>query len=205
MRKPGNTLLGIAIIVMLFLILKHFRLLPGIGNWFRESPVTIDNTPLLIEQIRNLSQLVTITVYDEVVVDEVKKEKHDLNNPNAILPLSYTTTARIVLVGRGTVMAGINLDNLKESDCMVYKDSVRLHLPPAQILTTTINPSGFETFTEEGNWSAEEVTALKQRAHRKIEQRALDQRVLSMAATKSKQVIERFLRLAGFKKITITP
>ncbi len=205
MKKTVNSLLLIVVLVMLYFILSHFGILPTFGNPFRTKPVTIDNTPILIEEMRELRNLVSVTIYDEVVIASEKDEKQYIGNPMSVLPLSYTSKARIVLVGRGTVMAGVNFFELKEADCFVKDDSVSLHLPPATILETSINPSGFETFTETGHWTEAEVTSTKQQAKQQMEQRALAQNILSKATLKSKQVVERFLRLAGFKKIVITP
>ncbi len=180
--------------------LSRLNILPSLGGLFRAKPVTIENTAILVESVKKLSQLVTITVFDEVVVKQEKTESRSIGGP---LNIPVQSTARLVLVGKGKVMAGINLAKLTEKDCFVKDDSVFVQLPPAEITEIIMNPSDFETFTEAGTWTPEDVTAVKIKARETMETRALQQKILQQAAAKSQQVMKGFLKLAGFKKITV--
>jgi hypothetical protein len=64
------------------------------------------------------------------------------------------------------------------------------------------NPSNFEVFDEEGKWSSDEVLQIKQRMIAKIRQRAIENNALSKADARAKQVLEKFLRGVGFKKVS---
>jgi hypothetical protein len=63
-----------------------------------------------------------------------------------------------------------------------------------------MNPSDFETFAEEGNWSAGEITEIKIRMRDKIRERALQNQILVKAGQRSIMIIDNFLRNIGFKK-----
>jgi Protein of unknown function (DUF4230) len=201
-KRLGRILLYIAILIMAYWVLGKLDILPSLGSLFKPKRVLIDNTPVLVEEVKKLSQLVTITAFDEVVVQESKTNMRLINSPGTMIPLQ--TTGKLVLIGRGKVMAGINLAKLTAADCFVKGDSVSMRLPAAEVLNTIMNPSDFETFAETGTWTPEDVTAVKLKAKDKMIARALQQQILSKAAAKSQQVVERFLRLLGFNRVHVT-
>ncbi|HEV8081516.1 MAG TPA: DUF4230 domain-containing protein [Chitinophagaceae bacterium] len=187
-----------AIILVAIFFLQKIKWLPSFGNLFKSKPVTIDNTPILIKEINNLAQLITITSFDEIVIDSAKRSER---LPGTFLP---PPDAKIVLIAKGKVMAGVDLKKLRDEDIRVKKDSIRIMFPPVQILNTILNPSDFETFDETGSWSSEEVTQIKVRMREKIVQRAVAQNLLPKAAERCKIIMENFLRNAGAKNIEIT-
>jgi hypothetical protein len=204
MKRIGRKIVYLAIIVIAYWLLSHFNILPSFSSIFKPKPVLIDDTPILVEEIKKISQLVTITLFDEVVVQQEKTNTKYLNNPDAIIPLPYQSTGKLVLIGRGRVMAGTDFKKLGEKDCFIKGDSVSIQLPKAEILTTIMNPSDFETFSETGTWSPEDVTAVKLNAREKLVSRAMQQDILGKAGIKSRQATERFLRLLGFTRINIS-
>ncbi len=204
MKKIGRNILTVIVLVLIYWVLSKFNLLPSFGSIFKPKPVVIDNTPILVEEIKKLSQLVTITVFDEIVIQQEKTDTKYLNNPEALIPLPYQSIAKLVLVGRGKVMAGINFEKLTEKDCFIKEDSVSIKLPAAEILTVIMNPSDFETFSETGNWTSEDVTAVKLKARDKLINRAIQQNVLPKAGSKSIEVTKKMLRLLGFTRINIS-
>jgi hypothetical protein len=108
-----------------------------------------------------------------------------------------------VIIGRGKVIAGTDLKNLKQEDLHVSGDSISIVLPHAKILQTIMNPSDFETFDEKGNWNETAVTALKIKIRNRINFHALEQNILQQADARGKNIIETFLRNTGFKRINI--
>jgi hypothetical protein len=203
--KPFTKYIIIVMAGILFiLLLQKTNMLPNIGNIFKPKPVLIENTPILVKEIRELTQLITITSFDEVVVDSVKPSTDILNaiSRMALNPLAPAND-RIVIIARGSVQAGTNLRYLVETDIFVEEDSVTIKLPQAEILEVIVNPSGFSTFTETGVWSPDAVNLVKAKAKRVMEYRAIQKNILQMAETRSRMLMENFLRSAGFKKITI--
>jgi hypothetical protein len=197
-RTIKKYLVIVAILLGILFLLRKIDWLPSFGNFFRSEPLTIDNTPILIKEINNLAQLITITSFDEVVMDSIKKSK---KLPGTIFPVP---ASKIVLIAKGQVMAGVDLKKLNNEDVMIKNDSISILFPPPQILNTILNPSDFETFDETGVWSSEEVNQVKVRIREKIIQRALEQNLLFKASERCKIIMENFLRNIGFTRIQIT-
>jgi hypothetical protein len=206
MRKTlfKYSLIVVSVLFIVFLFQK-INWLPSLKNIFASQPVVIEETPIIIREINTLSQLITVTYTDEVVMDEAKPGKGISSIMSAgIGMIMVPSTDRLVVIGRGKVLAGIDLKGLKEKDVLTIGDSIQVTLPPAQILNTIINPSGFETFDEKGDWNEQEVTALKIKIKKELTQRALEQNILKQAEVRSRNIIETFLKSSGFKKVNIT-
>lgn len=194
--KIRHWILGLLLVAVICLFIKREKFFRTMSSLFKSQPVVIDETPVLIKQINDLAQLVTISFYDEIVMDSSKPK----NLPS--FPGLRPVPDHIVLLAKGTVLAGIDLKKLDSGKVFVLKDSVNIELPPAGILNTIINPSNFEVFDEEGNWSANQVLQIKQRMINKIRQRAIENNALSKADARAREVLERFLRSAGFRQVT---
>jgi Protein of unknown function (DUF4230) len=200
--KAFTRYISILLALIIFVILlQKIKLIPGFSDIFKPRPVLIDNTPVLIKEIRELTQLITVTSYDEVVVDSIKESTDILH---ALTGISLKPD-RIVIIARGSVQAGTNLRYLTENDIQVEEDSITVALPQAEILEVIVNPSGFSTFSETGVWSPGAVTLVKAKARRLMEYRAVQKNILPMAEARSRMLMENFLRSAGFKKITLIP
>ncbi|ULQ58124.1 DUF4230 domain-containing protein [Flavihumibacter rivuli] len=177
----------------------------GFGSLFKSSPLLIDDTPVLITEIKSLNQLFTVTSMDEVVISEVKPaETGSLRNIlHMTLPMPGMAVDKIVLVARGKVMAGADLSRLSEKDIFIREDSISLRLPRAVILDIIINPSDTETFMETGNWSPEAVTKVKLKAKELLRIRALEQGILNKADEQALKVMSGFLHTMGFQKVRV--
>lgn len=186
LKRP--LVLIILVLVIIFLI-KRLNVFDGI---FRSKPLIIDNTPLIIKEIKAIGELNTATLYKEVVVDSSAK---------GLLP--FSAKREIVLIVKGTVTAGINLNNVNDSTVYVKDDSVNMILPPATITNVIMNPSDIETFYESGQWNNSEITKLKLSARSILIREAAKNQLLEKADQKARMVIEQFLRGAGFTKINV--
>lgn len=188
-------------LMLAWFILEKLDILPGIDDLFRKKQVKIDETPILVKEIRGLAELATITSFDEVVVDSVYAD------PAGILLKSITGIGdgydKLVLVVSGKVVAGTDLSTLTDSSFYVLKDSVRLLLPGAEILQVTVNPSDVSIFREEGKWTTDAFEKVKIKAREKMRDRAMQQGIIGRADKRSIAIMERFLSQAGFKKVKI--
>lgn len=201
-----RTLVLVLLGLIILFIFQRLHIFSGFGNLFKPKPVLIDNTPLVIKEIKAIAQLNTASMYQEIVVDSSAITTSGMPvmiNPFSLTPRPVIMKKEIVLIIKGSVTAGIDLKNLSEKEVFVKDDSVSIALPAAAITDVFINPSGIETFYENGTWSNEEVTAVKLSARRKLLAEAERQHLLKKAETKAKAVLELFLRAAQFKKIDI--
>ena len=208
-RRRLRTLFGVAAIAFVSIwLLQKINVLPTLREIFSPKPVVIDETPVLIKEIRSIGQLITATLYDEVVVDsiEITKGSRFVRSFNAIVPFRILPSAdkQIVLVARGKVLAGTDLNLLADSSMKISGDTVWLQLPRTKILDAIINPSGYEIFVENGNWSPQAVTAVKLKAREKMIDHAFEQNIIDKASMKTKAVMEDFLHAVGFKIIVLS-
>lgn len=207
MRKLLKKWLLIAALALIIIfLLQRINWLPAFGEIFKGKPLLIDNTPVLVKEINELAQLVTVTAFDEVVIDSLKFDANDLRL-RTITGISLNPLKppfdRLVLIAKGKIVAGTDLKQLKEKDIYAKNDSVSLHLPRAVILDAIVNPSGFETFIESGNWNQDAVTRVKMKARDKMVKRAMSNQILEKADAKSKMLMENFLRSVGFRKVMV--
>jgi len=209
-RKPTilQVLAVIIIGVAALWLVKKWPGMPSFGSIFTSKPVVIDKTPILIKNIRSIGQLVSVAAYDEVVADSVIFTRAAsfldvLRNttPLGVLP---SFTKQLVLIGKGKVLCGTNLQNISASDIVTRNDSLWITVPQATIIDVIINPSDFETFEEKGDWSAAEVMAVKVKAKRKMMNRALAQNIIIKADTKAKNTLTIFFENAGFRWVGVS-
>jgi hypothetical protein len=207
-RRLRNIVLCTLIVILLVSILHKAGIVPSFGDIFKPKAVVIDETPVLIKEIRSIGQIVTATAYDEVVADSVvtTNVSRAINSINAVSPFPLIPVAekRIVIIAKGKVLAGTDLNLLTDESLRISTDTVWLQLPRAKIIDAIMNPSDFETFEEKGAWTNEEVTAVKLKARQKMIDRALDQNIINTASAKAKTVMENFLRAAGFKTVIVS-
>jgi Protein of unknown function (DUF4230) len=206
-RLTRFVLLIVLILSGLFL-LQRIQFLPSFSDIFKSQPLQIENSAILIEEINNLAQLITLSAYNEITIDSTKKVLTVFNNPLVPglmnIPDILQPDPKIILIGKGTILAGVNLAKITAANVFVQKDSVSLMLPKVEIFQIILNPSGFEVFEESGNWTDEEVKAVKIKLRHKLVVKALQQNILQKASARAILIMESFLRAAGFKKVNVT-
>lgn len=205
MSKLLKNILFIAAFSLLVLfILKKTNVLPSLRDIFSSKPVLIEETPILIQEINALAQLMTITYSDEIVMDTVKV---GIGIPSLLPVLGGSVLSpaldKLVIIGRGKVIAGTDLKKLKEEDFVQTGDSINVQLPSSIILEAILNPSDFETFIEKGNWNDAAVVALKMKIKSELIDRAKKENILNQSDDRTKIIIESLLKNAGYKKVEI--
>jgi hypothetical protein len=205
MRKLKNIALFFVLLIAAWWLLGKLNLIPSIGNLFRPKEVVIDQTPVVIQQIRPLAQLVTVTAYTEVAADSTKKTTvgerlGELFNP---FTMEVHATRRLIVVGNAVVHAGVDLKKLTAQQLYVGGDSVHLQLPPAEILDVIVNPSGTDIFLEEGKWDNLAVVTLKNAIRQKAVDEVKRRGILLQAEERARDVLRNFFVAAGFRKVVI--
>lgn len=191
----------------IILTLKESGIGAGFTNLFKTKPLLIDNTPLVITQIKTITELQTAQLYAEIVTDStivtnISVAGHALTSIG-ILPFPIEQR-KLVLILKGKVIAGIDLKKLTDDKVFVKDDSVSVTLPPASFLDVITNPSDIEIFIEEGKWTDAEVRAVEYKARKQLIEKAVEQQLLKQASEQSALAIEQLLRSYGFSKIRIT-
>ncbi|MFW6351223.1 MAG: DUF4230 domain-containing protein [Bacteroidota bacterium] len=174
----------------------------------------IDDTAIVIKEIKKISQLFASVYYDELVLDTVKmaskgtayrlKDWIQIPDPSRITrPEDVINKLHFVVIARGEIMAGFDFSRIEDHHMTLENDEITFVLPPAEILEVIINPSDYEIFIEEGNWSLDEAVALKKKAAKKMTQRAIERGILEESEKKAILVLENYFSLLGFENVTI--
>jgi len=182
----------LAIVIMLYNPLAKIGLLPSLGGLFRKAQTRIDDTPVIIQQVKNIAQMFTQTYYDEYVYDT-----------GVMRTPPFNANKRLIFIAKGEVISGFDLSNLNEKAIIRRDKSIVVKLPPARILDVVINPSGFETFIEEGEITFEESKKFHEDARRIFERNALEKGILKNSSEQGRQMLEKFFRLLGFETVDI--
>jgi hypothetical protein len=187
-----QVILLLAILFMLYSPLARIGLLPSLGGIFHSPPPRIDETPVIIQQVKNIAQMFTQTFYDEYVYDT-----------GVIRTPMLTFNKRLIFIAKGEVISGFDLSGLNEKSIIRRDKSIVVKLPPARILEVVINPSGFETFIEEGEITFEESKKFHEDARRIFERNAREKGILKNSTEQGRQMLEKFFRLLGFETVDI--
>ena len=199
-----NILFIAAFTLLIIFIFQKVNILPSVKDIFSSKPVLIEETPILIQEINALAQLMTVTYTDEIVMDTMKTG-FGIPSLVPIIGGSMLSPAmdKLVIIGRGKVIAGSDLKKIREQDIIQTGDSINITLPASSILQTILNPSDFETFIEKGNWKEADVISLKKKIKNELNKRAIKENILQQSDERTKVIIESFLKNAGFTKVEI--
>jgi hypothetical protein len=177
---------------MIYNPLAKIGLLPSLSSIFHIQQSHIDETPVIIQQVKNIAQMFTQTFYDEYVYDT-----------GIIRTPMLKPNKRLIFIAKGEVISGFDLSELSEKSIIRRDKSIVVKLPPARILDVIINPSGFETFIEEGEISFEETKKFHEDARRIFDRNAREKGILKNSAEQGRQMLEKFFRLLGFETVDI--
>jgi hypothetical protein len=190
---------------ILLFVLDRMDLSFSPSKWLKAQPVRIDETPLIISEMKQIAELQTAKLFCEVVTDSVVISTSEaayeaLRDAIFFPPMlpAFSMPKKIVLVTKGQVIAGIDLSILTDEDLILKGDTATLYLPPAQILDIISNPSDTEVFLENGQWTSAEIILVKQKAIRQMQIEAGDRKLIARANEKAIALMTGFLQGAGY-------
>lgn len=203
MKRIRNVIIFITIAAFGWWLLGRFNILHSFSNIFTPKPVTIQNTPVVVEQVRALAQLVTITAYEELVADTSFTEVKTINLP--LLPnIELARPKRkLVMVGKATTHIGIDMQKLGNTDISGTTDSIHILLPPAEIFDVIINPSNTDIFVEEGEWNNVAVANLKNKMQYLAAANVKSRGLLAQSEKKAVELLTNFFKAAGYAQVVI--
>ena len=187
-----NLIALLAILLLLYNPLAKLGLLPTLPALFRGHTPEIEDTPVIIQQVKNIAQMFTQTYYDEYVYDT-----------GIIRTPVFNVNKRLIFIAKGEVISGFDLTELNEKSIIRRDRAIVVKLPPARVLEVIINPSGFDTFIEEGEITFEESKKFHEHARLIFERNALRKGILKNSAEQGREMLEKFFRLLGFETVDI--
>ena len=166
---------------------------------FRGGQVHINlDQPTVVHQIRALERLETVSyTMDKIVSGE---------RENPILP-QFLAGDRLLLVVHGEAIAGVNLSKLQPADVSVRGNTVRIHLPAAQIFTTSLDNTKTKVYSRDtGLFSSPDPNLegeVREAAERQLRTAALEDGILKTADSNARQTITNILKTFGFANVEI--
>jgi hypothetical protein len=156
------------------------------------------SSPTVVEKIRQLSRLETV----EYSLDKIVEG--DRQNP--FLP-NFLAGDKLLFIAHGQVIAGIDLAQIKDSDISVNGESVKVKLPPPQILSTRIDNAKSRVYSRSTGLLVPADPNLesqaRQMAEQQIRQAALDDGILDKAKQNAQASVTALLYGLGFKDVQV--
>ena len=154
--------------------------------------------PTVVRQIRALQRIETVSyTMDKIISGE---------RENPILP-SFLAGDRLLLVVHGEVIAGLDLSKLQSSDVEVHGRSVSIHLPSAEIFTTSLDNAKTRVYSRDtGLFSTPDPNLegeVREEAERQLRAAALQDGILKTAETNARQTVASVLSSLGFENVEI--
>ncbi len=154
----------------------------------------------VVQGVRRLNELATA----EMVAQVVRTEERDAHILFQRVP-TWLVGEKVLLVLRGEVEAGINLDELGEEDVRVNEEKVTIKLPEARLLDTTLSEDETRLYVLErgvltrGDYSL--VEEARRNAIDEIEEAARDENIVDKAQNNAEDSIRELLISLGFEEV----
>ncbi|MBP3252964.1 MAG: DUF4230 domain-containing protein [Bacteroidales bacterium] len=185
--KPFFLLLLIVAAALIFIVVKCNRR----SGATKDRGLKIDETENVVTAVKNISELVTVTYYEELVLHYSKPSTKLIDK----------SKDEIVILAKGKVRAGFDLSPLATEDISVSGDTVQIKLPKAKITDVIINPSDFEVYHEDGKWSQDLISSIENEACAKLKANALKTDIITKADKSGKDRIQQVLKGLGFNMV----
>ena len=113
-----------------------------------------------------------------------------------------TGSGDFVIICKGRVRAGFDLTRIQGSDFSISGDTLRLILPPVEILDVVLNPADYELFS--GHRTHEETTGILLQAKQRLQADAIREGILDQAELSAEAQLRRLLSAMGYREVLIT-
>lgn len=197
--KMIKYLIGILIIAGLVVLAvdNKFDLMKWKDRFFTQEELKIDHTASVVEEIRKISEFTSACYYEEYVIQDTKEA-----SGNALLKM-VKSKPEVVILSKGKVRAGVDLGKITPEDIKVSNDTLRINLPQPEIFDVIVNPSDYEIFSENGDWSHDEISRIIQKGKENLQQHALDEGIIGKAGETGKKKLESLFQTLGYKVVEI--
>ena len=195
-RIPLRYLLPLTLLlaIVLVLLLEPRRMQ-------RSRELEIERTAAIVEQVRSIGELSSAGFYEELVLtDRDESYFSELMRASGLSRL--TGSGDFVIICKGRVRAGFDLTKIQDSDFSFSGDTLRLILPPVEILDVVLNPADYEHFS--GHRTHEETTGILLQAKQRLRSDAIREGILDQAELSAEAHLRRLLSAMGYREVFIT-
>lgn len=190
----GTFALGILCMALLLFTFERGR--QALLNPFGFSSKVTVSGPVVLEQLQKLSRLETARYVGHAIVRG--------DTSSNILP-GFLAGDKLVFIGHGEVVAGIDLNEMQSGDVKVDDDKVTIKMPSVKIFHSRLDNQRSEVFERQtGVFSKPDPTLetrVRQEAENQILQAARESKIEEQAAQGAREALRKQLGMLGFGKI----
>jgi hypothetical protein len=174
---------------------SNYDLQTQVSQLMNPTPTIIPDPVTHINAIRSLARLETIQyTVEQVVTAEVNQGT-----------LAFAFGSKILIQMHGTVIAGIDMEKIQPGDLQLQGEVLYVKLPPAEILTVTLNEDKTEVYTIQDGIFAELdpnlVLDTLSTGKDKITSAALEDGILTQAQRNAETYLQRFFMALGYNTV----
>jgi hypothetical protein len=201
LRRSGKTLgklllSGVVLFLLGSLLSPLHRAGEVLRNPFGFSSRVTPSGPVVLMEMQKLARLETGKYNGQAVVT---------GETSGVLP-TFVAGDRLVFIGHGEVVAGIDLSELKQGDIEVNGESARVHLPTAQVFHVRLDNAQSEVFERQTGFLSRPDRDLETRTRIEAENRlrdaALQKGLLETAQRNAQDAIRQQLEIMGLKDVS---
>ena len=191
-------LIVISVVVLVSLsAMGNIDLLELKSKLFGNDELKIDQTETVVEEIKKIAEFTSACYYEEFVI---QKSKPVTGN---YVTKMLKTKPEVVIIAKGVVRAGVDLGKVGNEDIKVNNDTLSINLPKPEVFDVIINPSNYEIFSEEGDWTHDEISKIISDGKATLKKNALDEGIISKAGDHSQRKLESLFKNLGFNVVEI--
>lgn len=198
-----GVLAGVAITIVLTFAVLFFQAgttaLDRLGAIFGPGRTIINiGQPTVVNQIQKLARLETVMYTLENVVEG--------GHENLVLP-DFLAGDRILLIGHGEVVAGVDLARVGPDDVAIHGKSITMRIPKPEIFSTRIDNQKTRVFSRQTGFLVPVDPNLEAEVRREAEtqlrEAALRDGILAAAGQNARATLTTLLQGFGFETITL--
>jgi hypothetical protein len=190
----GTFALGILLVLLLMATFERGR--QAILNPFGFSTRVTPSGPVVLEQLQKTARLETARYKGHTIVKG--------NTGSDVLP-SFIAGDKLVFIGHGEVVAGVDLNEMQPKDVQVDGEKVTIKLPAVKIFHTRLDNQQSEVFERQtGVFSKPDPTLetkVRQEAEKQILKAAEESKIKEHAAQGAREFLRKHLGMLGFKDV----
>lgn len=166
-----------------------------VADLLHPTPTVLPNPITIIYEIRSLARLETIQYTLEKVITVEEGQGN----------LGFLFGDRLLFVGHGTVIAGVDLARLRPQDLWVENGFLFVRLPPAEIFVVDLDNEKSYVYDRNtgmltrGDINIEKTARIS--AEKEIAQAAIEDGILNQARENAESYLSRLLRGLGYPDV----
>lgn len=187
-------LAGAVVLALVLFLLLHL-------GTRRERRLQIEQTETLVDQVRSIGELSSAGYYEELILTD-RDDSHLAELKRATGIHRLTGSDDFVIICKGRVRAGFDFTKMERADFSVSGDTLRIALPPVEILDVVINPTDYELFA--GHRTHEETVGIILQAKQRLRADAIRAGILDQAERSAEASLRRLFGAMGYREIVLT-